>query len=242
MASTIPSTSSLVYNDEPVLNSNVIASEINSLTGSKFLTCMLCFEDVNPLYVGTPCGHCDNLVCNDCITIWYGNIVLGGHINSSYVSCPFCKKRPKGTILSKFNKQSCLIKGLKNFDFLSTIYYGWCLECYTIKEWMTRECGNTIIPTGQFTCEECEIIKEEKEQEEERVRLALLGGFEYNEDDLNLRYCRVKICPHCEVAVMKISGCDHITCQCGTHFCWICLGIYEHDIYPHLEGHYGIYY
>jgi len=30
------------------------------------------------------------------------------------------------------------------------------------------------------------------------------------------------ICPYCRRSVEKIEGCNHITCKCGNHFCYLC--------------------
>jgi len=51
----------------------------------------------------------------------------------------------------------------------------------------------------------------------------------------NIRAKKTKKCPGCGHAVQKNSGCDHIHCVCGTHWCWRCgkkpserFGIYDH--------------
>lgn len=36
-------------------------------------------------------------------------------------------------------------------------------------------------------------------------------------------------CPKCGVPVDKDGGCDHMECNCGTHFCWICKEILPKD-------------
>jgi hypothetical protein len=33
----------------------------------------------------------------------------------------------------------------------------------------------------------------------------------------------VKKCPQCNYYIEKNGGCNHMTCRCGYHFCWICL-------------------
>ncbi|GAA5917606.1 hypothetical protein JCM6882_004873 [Rhodosporidiobolus microsporus] len=32
----------------------------------------------------------------------------------------------------------------------------------------------------------------------------------------------IRNCPKCKVATAKIDGCNHMTCQCGAHWCYIC--------------------
>ena len=45
-----------------------------------------------------------------------------------------------------------------------------------------------------------------------------------------------KTCPKCGVSISKDKGCSHMTCICGTHFCWFCLGIFNEDeIYNHIN-------
>lgn len=31
-----------------------------------------------------------------------------------------------------------------------------------------------------------------------------------------------KRCPGCRSPIFKSSGCNHMTCRCGVHFCWVC--------------------
>jgi hypothetical protein len=31
-----------------------------------------------------------------------------------------------------------------------------------------------------------------------------------------------KRCPGCRSPISKSSGCNHMTCRCGVHFCWVC--------------------
>jgi hypothetical protein len=52
----------------------------------------------------------------------------------------------------------------------------------------------------------------------------------------------VKRCPSCGVLTEKTHGCNHMTCPCGTHFCWICRGVFDATvIYDHMrEAHGGI--
>ena len=47
-------------------------------------------------------------------------------------------------------------------------------------------------------------------------------------------------CPSCNVLLEKISGCNHVECICGTHLCWICVGIFDRGgIYQHMNDVHG---
>lgn len=47
-------------------------------------------------------------------------------------------------------------------------------------------------------------------------------------DDVNdldwLVIVHVKKCPRCHQPMEKNGGCQHMSCRCGHHFCWECLG------------------
>ncbi|KAF8075984.1 hypothetical protein FPV67DRAFT_1444763 [Lyophyllum atratum] len=76
-----------------------------------------------------------------------------------------------------------------------------------------------------MTCEERRI---RKSQEEEQLNdnWATMHG--------------VKRCPACRVWIEKIDGCNHMTCNCGAHVCWICMQIFpQAQIYTHLGDVHG---
>ncbi|KAJ4481297.1 hypothetical protein J3R30DRAFT_3466667 [Lentinula aciculospora] len=66
-----------------------------------------------------------------------------------------------------------------------------------------------------------------------------------NNEGLNARWAEmtgVKKCPKCSVWIEKTEGCNHISCRCGAHICWRCMGIFDADtIYPHMSTDHGGY-
>ncbi|KAL8380775.1 hypothetical protein RB595_005184 [Gaeumannomyces hyphopodioides] len=54
----------------------------------------------------------------------------------------------------------------------------------------------------------------------------------------------VKDCPKCKTAMEKNEGCNHMTCHCGAHICWVCMATFDsaHECHDHLcAAHGGIF-
>ncbi|KAL1880056.1 hypothetical protein Daus18300_001419 [Diaporthe australafricana] len=69
------------------------------------------------------------------------------------------------------------------------------------------------------TCQEFDLDDAQIERlEEEEATAKLLSG-----EDMS-------ICPKCGQGVTKTEGCDHMQCQCGTEWCYICSCSYENII------------
>src|SRR5690348_2365825 len=47
-----------------------------------------------------------------------------------------------------------------------------------------------------------------------------------------------KDCPKCNKPIEKNGGCNHMSCPCGHHFCWVCSGDFDHKTYNHSCGRY----
>lgn len=54
------------------------------------------------------------------------------------------------------------------------------------------------------------------------------------ETKLNIEFIQTfsKPCPHCGVMVQKTGGCNHMKCQCGTAFCWLCGKQIDDNLFP----------
>ena len=53
----------------------------------------------------------------------------------------------------------------------------------------------------------------------------------------------IKKCPECGIWIEKTEGCNHMSCRCGAHICWMCMGTFTADkIYDHMgTAHGGIF-
>ncbi|KAJ8092740.1 hypothetical protein PM082_007069 [Marasmius tenuissimus] len=63
------------------------------------------------------------------------------------------------------------------------------------------------------------------------------------QDRLNSEWAKgagVKRCPKCQVWIEKTEGCNHMSCKCGAHICWVCMGTFEaQTIYGHMSRAHG---
>eukprot|EP00919_Chromeraceae_sp_WS-2016_P014664 GHVR01034423.1.p1 GENE.GHVR01034423.1~~GHVR01034423.1.p1 ORF type:complete len:347 (-),score=54.17 GHVR01034423.1:329-1369(-) len=41
-------------------------------------------------------------------------------------------------------------------------------------------------------------------------------------DNVQWIFANTKMCPTCKGPIQKNGGCNHMTCKCGAHFCWVC--------------------
>ncbi|KAF7081713.1 hypothetical protein CFC21_085626 [Triticum aestivum] len=68
---------------------------------------------------------------------------------------------------------------------------------------------------------------------------AWLAKNKSDSETANWVLANTKVCPKCRCAIEKNNGCNHMSCPCGHHFCWLCFkpaGTQEHyacqgDIY-----------
>lgn len=163
--------------------------------------------------------------------------------NKLNISCPFCtnkldhNKDVKSVFTSKEfceiflipNLKQCLTPNCKNkislfgtsvASLLGTssrldcnkCKRSWCIDCKV--PWHENMDCKTYKETDMNELKTKEMLNKENEQ-----------GI-------------TKPCPVCNEYVNKNGGCNHMTCVCGTHWCWICGQPYPYStIYSHIGTH-----
>ncbi|KZP04787.1 hypothetical protein FIBSPDRAFT_904014 [Athelia psychrophila] len=77
-----------------------------------------------------------------------------------------------------------------------------------------------------MTCSQRKLLNDPEEQERLSDEFATQSGY--------------KKCPQCTVWIEKTKGCNHMTCKCGTHICWVCMGIFDAaSVNKHIRAAHG---
>jgi hypothetical protein len=231
-------------------------------------TCSLCFSNFRKVDLNPACGRhgCEQRICRDCLGGWYGLNAAGRIINTAALSCPFCRRAPTAKTLHSYGLGIHAVGGLR--DAVSNAgewVYAWCARCANAKQYLERVCAAGA-PTelNDWICSGCETelaeaadlelamlqaevarleledrrANYEQRAEAERaiaVARSLKAAKEYRE--------MIKECPQCKVKTQKSSGCGHMTCICGTHWCWFCGEKSSPDnIYSHMQTEHGGWY
>ena len=208
-----------VFDGKRVLNAEAVRAAIEGWIDrgvAEHGTCSLCYEDLPKGRLLAACGRpgrCDARVCGTCLDAWYGEPKPGHIVLAPNLVCPFCKAPPTMKTMRARNRE---VMALRQVSTDEKWYYGWCLGCYRLCPAVERECaGEGGIPKiSVFRCDDCRDVSSTIDTKE---------------------------CPGCGTAVEKTSGCDHITCPCGTHWCYECRFVSDaHAIYGHIyEAHGG---
>ncbi|KAE8317126.1 hypothetical protein BDV41DRAFT_526817 [Aspergillus transmontanensis] len=216
-----------------IQNSQTIISELQSFVSrhrSARAACSLCFSNFHPTALSSACGRqgCQERICKDCLSHWYGLNTAGRMINTAALACPFCRRFPSAKTLAKHDMGIHAVAHLQAaIEDRGTWIYAWCQACATAKPYLERVCAQgTPAEVTSWCCEDCFIPQNNH------------GSVPQNS--------RARLCPGCGVMTEKISGCGHIECEvegCLTHWCYFCGDKFEEDaIYTHMNEAHGTIY
>jgi len=224
----------IIWSNKIVTNWDTIVDAIIKAIESHYIEracCDLCCEPKPNSELGKACGRsgCDQVLCTSCGSAWYSENKLGHVVNLRHCGCMFCSRVPGPKVISRWwNPEAAALArpgGIPPMD--PGFYYGWCIRCRLIKPCGERACG----AEGQaprfenFECEQCVQARVE---------------FETRTPTPATPYDEIKPCPKCEQPTIRYAGCNHITCPCGTHWCFECGGEFDYsEIYDHMNRTHG---
>lgn len=102
-----------------------------------------------------------------------------------------------------------------------------CMQIYRFRRKEAWKCPSCLLRI----CPGCEEEFHEGVTCEERRLQRDPAFLEQLKESLGYRRC-----PKCNAWIEKAGGCNHITCKCGSHICWRCMGHFTvGEIYKHLN-------
>ena len=236
-------TPALTWKKHSVMNAAEVCAQITTRVSKGDLAdmCNLCFEDVAVAGLESACGTCSNVACQKCLKAWYSSMKPGCVYTPTLGLCPFCKRRPLGSTLAKYNKRACAVVTSKKHrvgedELRADMCYAWCATCYKVKEAFPKVCGARVDEDRikAFRCHGC--VEDAARKEAEAAALRKGVAETALADPASLQ------CPKCAAPTFKAHGCNHISCLCGCEWCWECGGDFTNeDIYAHMmDAHGGI--
>jgi len=216
----------MYHNGKLVLNSEELLAEILDYVqnGDTQELCCLCMDTHGVSQFTDLCGNekCQIKVCKGCMKNWYGSVTRGNVIVQGQLCCPFCKKKPKRSVVKPYNRW---LYAIIHTEFDRKYVYGWCKTCHKAQIACPKECsGENPNFGGKFECEQC---------------------VNPDPDSILIKECPgVKDGKKCGAQISKSSGCHHITCPiCEEHWCFECSKKfgkeYSSDLYDHMWNDHG---
>ncbi|KAL9658444.1 hypothetical protein ABK040_005988 [Willaertia magna] len=190
--------------------------------------CELCWGELqNPFTL-----ICSHEFCKSCLGLNFESLDI-----EKTLCCPSCESELCISDISEIINDENLLEekstiALNRFILSNKDKFRFCHKCGQICE---------IIEDNRFDCPVCKknycVLCEKSHS----------GNRKCGEDEENERLFseflknNTKPCPKCDNPIEKNSGCNHITCKCGAHFCWECLflGKNSKEVYEHLNKVHG---
>lgn len=214
----------LTVNKKEVVNDAEVRAELEAMIAGGVAergVCDVCFSDMAKPLLRPMCGRhgCGSVACVGCLGQWYGVPRPGAVVSLSHLTCPYCKKMPTPRFLAPHNPALLSLKRVDVSRLDPAFHHAWCVACGELKPAAARECEADPPALTAFRCDDCAPTKSEP---------AAGVDIEY------------QIAPCCGVAVQKTAGCNHISCACGAHWCWVCQEVTPRsEIYDHLVSAHG---
>ncbi|KAK0483859.1 hypothetical protein IW261DRAFT_985039 [Armillaria novae-zelandiae] len=217
---------------------------VNVAPGSH--TCPVCYDDVSTPYQLV----CEHVYCTGCLrhfltsaaeTGIFPLVCMGNESTcGTPISIPVIQKFLPSTAFNHLLETvftTHVDKHPQEFRYCKTPD---CSQIYrrseAVSELRCPSCFSEICSScgedshERLSCEDARIHNNPAEQE--RLSEAWL-----------LQQRGIKKCPTCSRLLEKTEGCNHMTCRCGAHICWRCMGAFDvGEIYDHMNvAHGGMY-
>eukprot|EP00475_Leptophrys_vorax_P037949 TRINITY_DN6609_c0_g1_i1.p1 TRINITY_DN6609_c0_g1~~TRINITY_DN6609_c0_g1_i1.p1 ORF type:complete len:431 (-),score=92.59 TRINITY_DN6609_c0_g1_i1:35-1327(-) len=208
---------------EKKIDMEKVMANLPVITGNG-MVCQICFCEYQENEIEIL--KCTHFFCKDCISGWIRTQVTDGKVSDKQIFCPNveCKQPIEAQVIEDLSPPEIWEK-YQRFTFALEVDRDknatWC-PAAGCKGVIYRP--NGIVRKG--ICEECkfEICF--------LCKNAFHGNFSSCTREVDEKFEQfakdqfMKRCPSCSKYIIKLEGCNHMTCSCGYQFCWICGGKY----------------
>jgi len=216
-----------------------VSTETEKPKVTSTVECDVCMEDIAPEEVC--CLSCGHLFCSDCWRQYLTISITQEGRKSNLLTCMArgCKVAMEQSMVEKLVDKEVFEK-YKNFVVDTFVdnhpMMNWCPGPGCSNAIRVKTPGNMSLAVtcdcSEKFCFRCQC------EAHAPATCTMLKYWSLKESDnsetINWLLCNSKNCPKCDKPVEKNGGCNHITCSCGAHFCWMCLGVFDQKkVYNH---------
>ncbi|KAJ8120002.1 hypothetical protein ONZ43_g3177 [Nemania bipapillata] len=99
------------------------------------------------------------------------------------------------------------------------------VKTHTCRGCLVPICTSCYAPHDGMSCAEYQDVSSGRQEANEKLK----------------REIGIKDCPQCKTPLEKTEGCNHMTCRCGAHICWVCLEFFSVSdaCYVHMRQRHG---
>ena len=211
---------------EPLINDDDKGNE--SLVSNK-KSCDVCEEEISLKEIKEnilPCGH---LFCTDCYAQYFKQKIENNDVSSITCMQNGCTQEiDSNFIQSHLNGNKELFEKYLKFKKRNDIYKNPNLVPCPIEDcesFAKKEGNNKFVKceNGHKFCSECKTKWHKGKDCDTEAMVNLIENY------------HLKKCPKCNAMTEKNFGCNHMKCQCGTHWCWFCRKPFKSE-----KQHYGV--
>ncbi|KAK7035765.1 ATP-dependent RNA helicase DEAH12, chloroplastic [Favolaschia claudopus] len=202
--------------------------------------CPICYDEItHPITLG-----CDHTYCMSCLRHYLSTasdtfplICLGNEATCEVpISIPTIER-----FLTKSQFQQLLESAFLRHVERHPEHFKYCktADCTQIYRCTATATAMTCPSCFLTVCSRCDLEGHEGMSCEDK-RLQSDPGEQERRNDEWAQTNGAKRCPTCSVWIQKTEGCNHMTCRCGAHICWVCMRVFDHgQIYAHLQAAHG---
>ncbi len=216
-----------------------MSDTFDNISDSSATICLLCNAELVKREI---CDQCHHMVCMKCAKTYWKSAKRGKLFQKTMTLCPFCRTIPSANFIKRYNNELGELMGGTMNCCVCYIGENICCSCSCCNKSNTINVSNIPImfDTKYYYawCIRCNKVKEafSKTCADEEVHIK-------NFICTSCQSFNVKICPQCKIQVYKVSGCNHIQCVCGAHWCFVCgyKGKSQKMVYKHMLREHGSY-